>query len=596
MGLNLRSKLLLALLSLSLVPLGAASLFFLKFIHDERIDFLLAREADAVDRSRVRLDNVLRLAEAVDLARIDNVPELLWVGEDPCNPAAGELKVGSSPEFAGLTSHLGVDYHVFAQDLDVFEACKGLPAGSAQIRILPARVPLMVPYLRVLARRDNVSRLALISMESLGTSPDSTLLLADRSGSIVWAADGDNYLSTALLDTGTTPAQLASVLKEESGAEHASSTWIGSSGLISGGKVGADWVLASLSYSPTLLAPVSFARTQMLLLAAGFLLLAVLVGRRLAISISSPFAGLKDAADRVGGGDLTGRFEVHGGDEVAAVHKAFNQMSSRIETLLTEKAKQAELQSELKVATEVQRMLLPSTQLNLARHRVESHVRFAAACGGDFWAALDLGGSCLVIVADATGHGVPPALVTGVMRGAVSMLSEWIARQPEIASDVAELLNRLNRIVYDSAQGLIMMSAFLAHLDPVQGQASFCNAGHCFPYLISPAEPGASAAVRALQVEGKLLGAERELAYGPTQVRQAPWKPGSRLFLYSDGLVDFPDKDGKSLFDRRRLVKTLRAHAHVRGSLLRTLMGEHEKAVRGAAQPDDVTAVIVEAL
>jgi phosphoserine phosphatase RsbU/P len=249
----------------------------------------------------------------------------------------------------------------------------------------------------------------------------------------------------------------------------------------------------------------------------------------------------------------------------------------------------------MKPSLYAQNMLLLPTLLSFPRHRIESFVQFAPKGGGDFWYAIDLGSACLVLVADAAGHGVAPALLTGVMRGAVMMLGEWIRSQPEMALDTPAILTRLNKIVFDSAQGSIPMSTFLAYLDPEREELTFSNAGHCFPYLISGSKADGAIDVSQLQLPGQLLGTQRDWVYAPELKRKVPWKKGHRLFLYSDGLCTFPTSTGESSFDRRKLVRALR-HSATSPSLLKTFMEEHRKAVADTPQSDDLSAIVVEAL
>ena len=204
-----------------------------------------------------------------------------------------------------------------------------------------------------------------------------------------------------------------------------------------------------------------------------------------------------------------------------------------------------------------------------------------ADCGGDLWSWRLLDDyKVLLVIADATGHGAAPALLSAVAKGCVDAYSQLLGP----ALRPGELLSALNRAVYRVGRRRYMMSAFAVVLDTREGTMSFANAAQNFPFLLlgDKLEP--------LIARGNSLGAE-ERAHFETHERSL--EPGSKLFLYTDGVTEA----GGALqpFGERRLRQLLversgQGAIHLPGAVLEAVI-EH---LRGQPLDDDVTLVAFE--
>ena len=228
------------------------------------------------------------------------------------------------------------------------------------------------------------------------------------------------------------------------------------------------------------------------------------------------------------------------GDEIARVQTTVANMAGKINRLLEDVKAKADMESELKVAKEVQTMLLPPANLQNSHLGLASVVQFAAQCGGDWWGVLDakdVNGSpvTILMLGDVTDHGVPSALITAAVRGGLSVVGNWVEKNAEHAIDPCWVLNHLNRAVCDSAKGRLSMTFFIAAFLHQSQKVRCANAGHPFPYLIRPGDKGGKATLKNITVAGDPLGDKITNTY--TEYEELVG-PSSRVFIYSDGVID----------------------------------------------------------
>jgi serine phosphatase RsbU (regulator of sigma subunit) len=223
--------------------------------------------------------------------------------------------------------------------------------------------------------------------------------------------------------------------------------------------------------------------------------------------------------------------------------------------------RQAQLESELAAAQEVQRILVPEQNIAVPGFQVESVYQPAQQVGGDFFQILPAGqDGVLIVVGDVAGKGLPAAMLVSVLVGAVRGVAEF-------TKDPAELLSNLNeRLVGRSGGGF---STALIALIAANGDVTIANAGHLSPYLDG----------RELELPGALpLGVATSTKYEKTQFHL---DPGSRLTFYSDGVIEAQRPDGELFgFDRGREISTQPANAIV-------------KAAINFGQQDDITVVAI---
>ena len=191
---------------------------------------------------------------------------------------------------------------------------------------------------------------------------------------------------------------------------------------------------------------------------------------------------------------------------------------------------------ELEAARRMQFELLPSAaaQQELAASaglRIASYNRSSSEIGGDLWGVLPIDGSRFgVFLADFTGHGVNAALNTFRLH---ALIHEYRALHEDPAGLVSMLNERLVRLLPPG-----QFATFLyVVIDHAAGELRLASAGAPSP-IVTDGLHGSSYLVEA---SGIPLGIAGGVTY-EQQVR--PFKPDSRLLLFSDGLPEFPGESG----------------------------------------------------
>ncbi len=228
---------------------------------------------------------------------------------------------------------------------------------------------------------------------------------------------------------------------------------------------------------------------------------------------------------------------------------------------VTTSRRQAELESELAAAQEVQRILVPEQNAAVSGFDIESVYQPAQQVGGDFFQILPDGeGGVLVVVGDVAGKGLPAAMLVSVIVGAVRGVAEF-------TKDPAELLSNLNERLVGRASG--GFSTALIALIAANGNVTMANAGHLSPYLDG----------REVELPGALpLGVASSAVYETTEFHL---DHGSRLTFYSDGVIEAQGRDGELFgFERAREV-SMRSAAEI------------VEAAKRFGQEDDITVVTV---
>ncbi len=212
------------------------------------------------------------------------------------------------------------------------------------------------------------------------------------------------------------------------------------------------------------------------------------------------------------------------------------------------------IDTEMAAAVAVQATLLPP-QFHASGCELATYYRVAEHVGGDwFWHSQDeRTGFVYVYIGDVTGHGVPSALLTGVICGAVASLeSEFSKRAESIAPKERLLLTaeNINEVVWKTgARSDRWVSMCLVCFDPSSGTVTSVNAGHPFPLIWHSKD----AHLESIVSSGPLMGNKS----GAFSVHIDALAPGDFLMLFTDGLFEARErlKSTKSLSRRRELAR-----------------------------------------
>jgi predicted ester cyclase len=181
------------------------------------------------------------------------------------------------------------------------------------------------------------------------------------------------------------------------------------------------------------------------------------------------------------------------------------------ENLTREVSERERVEQELRVARRIQQASLPEV-------------------GGDFYDFHLLSeGRVGVVVGDATGKGVPAALVMSTACGMLQAVS-----QASGSFSPGEVLALVNETLFARIPANMFVTCFYAILDSDSGTLSYANAGHDLPYLWH------GGVAEEMRVRGMPLGLMPGMGY-EEQVLEA----GDAAFFYSDGVVEAHNPEGE---------------------------------------------------
>jgi len=311
-------------------------------------------------------------------------------------------------------------------------------------------------------------------------------------------------------------------------------------------------------------------------------LVAIALGVGLTSSVTRAVNALHRGTERIRGGALDHRIQVRSRDQLGALADSFNQMTDSVTGLLREKAAHERLEHEMAIAADVQRNMLPEGFPSIPGLEGAARCIMAKQVGGDLYDFIRFGPDRLgILLGDVSGKGVSAALVmSNVVSAARSLLSGSETPGP------AALLSRLNDILHRTTSAETFVTLFYAEYDLRTGNLRYANAGHDWPFVVTPdGEMGGE-----LEASALMLGA---LGDTPVEERELVLEPGQVLIAYSDGLVDTVNASDEP-FELHRVHEAIRPHLTRSPSRIVDAIVDRLQAFRGEAEEiDDVTLVVL---
>jgi serine phosphatase RsbU (regulator of sigma subunit)/ketosteroid isomerase-like protein len=243
------------------------------------------------------------------------------------------------------------------------------------------------------------------------------------------------------------------------------------------------------------------------------------------------------AMHRIVGGKIAEEWsEGSGSAEVAQAH---------LEQEIRERER---VEQDLRVARSIQQASLPKEVPTLEGWQIAPFYQPAREVGGDFYDFHLLPeGRLGLVVGDATGKGVPAALVMSTTCGMLRLAAQG-------SSSPGQMLRGVNEVLFPNIPSNMFVTCFYAILEPRSGRLSYANAGHDLPYLHRNGE------AEELRARGMPLGLMPEMSY---EEKETILHSGEAALLYSDGLVEAHDPAG-DMFGFPRLRALIAEHGEKR--------------------------------
>lgn len=254
-----------------------------------------------------------------------------------------------------------------------------------------------------------------------------------------------------------------------------------------------------------------------------------------------------------------------------------------------------QFQRELQLATRIQRGLLSSGLPQDDLLIYGDHYATCAALGGDIYDVFRLGrGRLGVYLADAAGHGIGAALLSGLVKMGFEALKEHIddTRMPvSELLDPSIMLTMTNAALHKILPADVFITLQYAVVDPRTRTIRIGNAGHPYPLMVK-----ADGDVIQLKLpSGPALGPMRDASFPVTTFE---YGAGDMVIFFSDGLLEMFDPHGEQ-FGTERLLNFVKSKAGLNAKdMVDALVAETDRHRAGAPLSDDcsIFAIQVKAL
>jgi sigma-B regulation protein RsbU (phosphoserine phosphatase) len=264
-------------------------------------------------------------------------------------------------------------------------------------------------------------------------------------------------------------------------------------------------------------------------------------------------------------------------------------MADKIVVYMQEMKEKARLENEVQVAQLVQSSFFPASSESDNVLSTHGHFEPATECGGDWWGYFDQGDWRVFFIADATGHGVPAALLTATINCCKSSLSFITETRPEVLGQPNEILRYMNQAVCGAGKE-IQVTCFVASFNKKTRELIFANSSQTPPILFNgnKADLTKDDFRPLIEANGPRLGQKLDSKFESHSLKLLTH---DTLFFYTDGLTEAENVEG-SAFGQRRLIKSLTQHGGGSPlSIIEGVMGDFKVFTSERPLNDDLTAV-----
>ena len=324
-----------------------------------------------------------------------------------------------------------------------------------------------------------------------------------------------------------------------------------------------------------------------------FILIGLLVvffaGRRGIKKSSLPLRQLAVSADEIAKGNFNAQLpDIKSRDEIHQLRDSFENMQQSltcyIEELRQVTAQTAAMESEMRVAHDIQMSMLPKTfppYPDRSDLDIYGSVTPAKGVGGDLFDFYIRDERLFFCIGDVSGKGVPASLFMAVTRSLFRNVSTHI-------SEPAEIVAALNAAQSEGNETGMFVTLFVGVLDMHTGVLDYCNAGHNAPLLLS-------STVEEMPCESNVvIGLFPDFEFEQQQVTLAP---DTTIFLFTDGLNEAEDI-GQGQFGDDRIMavvrRQLQEHRHQPRPLVDSMADAVHAFVGDAEQSDDLTMLAIQ--
>ena len=249
--------------------------------------------------------------------------------------------------------------------------------------------------------------------------------------------------------------------------------------------------------------------------------------------------------------------------------------------LLKERQEKEALESELRIASQIQEELMPKVLPVVPGYAFHAFQMQCKMVGGDLYdAALLRDGRVLILLADVSGKGMGAALLASNILSAFRML------RGNFDFDVAEATTRVNEQLHGSSRSGDFATLFLAVLDANNHTLTYVNAGHNSPLLVR-----SDGTIEYIEATGMPIGVFDGVGWESRTVTLAA---GDRLLAFTDGIPEAINGTEDFYSDERLEKFTVDHRAEPPDVFATALINDVSNFVGDAPRSDDITLMLLQ--
>lgn len=249
------------------------------------------------------------------------------------------------------------------------------------------------------------------------------------------------------------------------------------------------------------------------------------------------------------------------------------------ERLFREEIEKKRLESELSLALDIQKNLLPKKSPEIPNYEIYGQSIPSRHVGGDYFDYIVLDDKrFLFIVADVSGKGIPASLIMANVQAALRSISG-------LNLTLSEIVKSINKLLFVNTSADKFVTAFLGIINSESNDLTYINAGHNPPYLIRNND------LNTLNEGGLLLGIMQEAP--EYEIGKIMLEKNDLIYIFTDGVTESKsitnDEFGEERLERLLLSVKDKSCEEITSSIFK----EVNQFAIGAGQYDDLTSIAI---
>lgn len=269
-------------------------------------------------------------------------------------------------------------------------------------------------------------------------------------------------------------------------------------------------------------------------------------------------------------------------DELGVIAQFFNEITENIQSISSKLKEQQRMSSELEVASNIQKTILPPENPDIPGLELTAKTRPAVEVGGDNFDFIQRGKNTYIYVGDVTGHGVPAGLV-------MMMVNTLLHTYSEMYDNAYDIVVNTNRQLKPRIKASMFMTMVLLKWDSEAQKMTYVGAGHEYILIYRPS----TGKIEAKKAGGVALGMVPDNSK-LVKEQEISLEEGDIIIIYTDGITEAKNEDGE-MFGLERLEEKIKKYAVEYGpsGIIHHTAMDFSRFVGESEQEDDITLMAV---